>query len=91
MPPGVWTDEVRSAQRYIRDFMRLTKETATPRELYDRMLDLYRDHIDLGSQQNARHRAIGGVEDDDRRAQALMLRLVTLIARRRGRPCLHRL
>ena len=36
-------------RRYIQDFMRLDGETATPRELYDRMLALYPDRINPGS------------------------------------------
>jgi glyoxylase-like metal-dependent hydrolase (beta-lactamase superfamily II) len=36
-------------RRYILDFMRLDAETATARELYDRMLALYPDRINPGS------------------------------------------
>jgi hypothetical protein len=36
-------------RRYIHDFMRLNEETATARELYDRMLTLYPDRINPGS------------------------------------------
>jgi hypothetical protein len=36
-------------RRYIQDFMRLDAETATARELYDRMLQIYPDRINPGS------------------------------------------
>ena len=36
-------------RNYIRDFIRLSGETATARELYDRMLALYPDRINPGS------------------------------------------
>jgi glyoxylase-like metal-dependent hydrolase (beta-lactamase superfamily II) len=36
-------------RRYIQDFMRLNEETATARELYDRMLALYPNRINPGS------------------------------------------
>jgi hypothetical protein len=36
-------------RNYIRDFIRLSEETATSRELYDRMLALYPDRINPGS------------------------------------------
>src|SRR5271170_760001 len=36
-------------RRYIQDFMRLNEKTATARELYDRMLALYPNHINPGS------------------------------------------
>jgi len=40
---------IQETRRYIQDFMRLNKETATARELYDRMLTLYPDRINPGS------------------------------------------
>jgi hypothetical protein len=36
-------------RQYIRDFIRLCGETATARELYDRMLAIYPDRINPGS------------------------------------------
>lgn len=36
-------------RRYLRDFIRLNDETATPRELYDRMLASYPDLVNPGS------------------------------------------
>jgi len=40
---------IAETRRYIRDFIRLTGETKTARELYDRMLALYPDRINPGS------------------------------------------
>jgi glyoxylase-like metal-dependent hydrolase (beta-lactamase superfamily II) len=40
---------IAETRRYIRDFIRLSGETATARELYDRMLSLYPDRINPGS------------------------------------------
>jgi len=40
---------VQETRRYIQDFIRLDEETATARELYDRMLALYPDRINPGS------------------------------------------
>ena len=40
---------IAETRRYIHDFMRLSEETATARELYDRMLTLYPDRINPGS------------------------------------------
>jgi len=40
---------IEETRRYIRDFIRLDAETATARELYDRMLALYPDRINPGS------------------------------------------
>jgi glyoxylase-like metal-dependent hydrolase (beta-lactamase superfamily II) len=40
---------IAETRRYIHDFIRLSQETATARELYDRMLALYPDRINPGS------------------------------------------
>ena len=40
---------IAETRNYIRDFIRLSGETATARELYDRMLALYPDRINPGS------------------------------------------
>ncbi|BCG99832.1 MBL fold metallo-hydrolase [Mesorhizobium sp. 131-2-5] len=40
---------IQQTRRYIQDFIRLNGETATARELYDRMLALYPDRINPGS------------------------------------------
>jgi glyoxylase-like metal-dependent hydrolase (beta-lactamase superfamily II) len=40
---------IHETRRYIQDFIRLKDETATARELYDRMLALYPDRINPGS------------------------------------------
>jgi len=40
---------IAETRRYIQDFMRLSEETATARELYDRMLARYPDRINPGS------------------------------------------
>lgn len=40
---------IAETRRYIQDFMRLSEETVTARELYDRMLALYPDRINPGS------------------------------------------
>ncbi|UCI32647.1 MBL fold metallo-hydrolase [Mesorhizobium sp. B4-1-4] len=40
---------IQQTRRYIQDFIRLDDETATARELYDRMLALYPDRINPGS------------------------------------------
>jgi glyoxylase-like metal-dependent hydrolase (beta-lactamase superfamily II) len=40
---------IQETRRYIQDFIRLKDETATARELYDRMLALYPDRINPGS------------------------------------------
>jgi glyoxylase-like metal-dependent hydrolase (beta-lactamase superfamily II) len=40
---------IQETRRYIQDFIRLDEETATARELYDRMLALYPERINPGS------------------------------------------
>jgi glyoxylase-like metal-dependent hydrolase (beta-lactamase superfamily II) len=40
---------VEETRQYIRDFIRLNDATKTPRELYDRMLELYPDRANPGS------------------------------------------
>jgi glyoxylase-like metal-dependent hydrolase (beta-lactamase superfamily II) len=40
---------IAETRRYIHDFIRLCRQTATARELYDRMLALYPDRINPGS------------------------------------------
>jgi glyoxylase-like metal-dependent hydrolase (beta-lactamase superfamily II) len=40
---------IAETRRYIQDFQRLREETATARELYDRMIALYPDRINPGS------------------------------------------
>ena len=40
---------VEQTRQYIRDFIRLNDATKTPRELYDRMLELYPDRANPGS------------------------------------------
>ena len=40
---------IAETRNYIRDFIRHSGETATARELYDRMLALYPDRINPGS------------------------------------------
>ena len=40
---------VEETRRYIRDFIRLNDATKSPRELYDRMLELYPDRANPGS------------------------------------------
>lgn len=40
---------IQQTRRYIQDFIRLKDETATAKELYDRMLALYPDRINPGS------------------------------------------
>src|ERR1700741_147894 len=48
---------IRETRRYIQDFMRLDADTATARELYDRMLALYPDRINPGSLWGSAHAA----------------------------------
>jgi len=40
---------IKQTRQYIRDFIRLDEQTATARELYDKMLELYPDHVNPGS------------------------------------------
>jgi glyoxylase-like metal-dependent hydrolase (beta-lactamase superfamily II) len=40
---------IAQTRQYIRDFIRLNDDTATARELYDRMLELYPDRVNPGS------------------------------------------
>ncbi|MBV8097183.1 MAG: MBL fold metallo-hydrolase [Acetobacteraceae bacterium] len=48
---------IEETRQYIRDFIRLDEETATARELYDKMLELYPDRANPGSLWAAAHAA----------------------------------
>jgi glyoxylase-like metal-dependent hydrolase (beta-lactamase superfamily II) len=49
LDPGNSPRHIAETRRYIHDFMRMREETTTARELYDRMLALYPNRINLGS------------------------------------------
>jgi len=49
LDPDNSPQHIEATRGYIRDFIRLDAETATARELYDRMLALYPDRINPGS------------------------------------------
>jgi glyoxylase-like metal-dependent hydrolase (beta-lactamase superfamily II) len=49
LDPDCSPHHIDATRRYIRDFDRVDRETATARDLYDRMLDLYPNRINPGS------------------------------------------
>ncbi|CAO3427527.1 MBL fold metallo-hydrolase [Azospirillum endophyticum] len=51
---------IEATRRYLLDFDRLDRETATARQLYDAMLALYPDRINPGSLWGSAHAAKGG-------------------------------
>lgn len=59
LDPDCAPRHIAATRTYLQDFERLNGETETPRELYDRMLEIYPDRINPGSLWSSAHKAKG--------------------------------